>query len=66
MEDTAKILRIHPALYTEQVLEAILVKLRDALGCDNGSEECPAVHMIHTVLGNLKVMESQQSRKRSE
>lgn len=57
MEDSTKIITIYQGLYAEQVLEAILVKLKDALGCENGDKDCPAVHMIHTVLCNLKAMD---------
>lgn len=57
MEDSAKIVRMHQGLYAEQVLEAILVKLKDTLGCEDGDKDCPAIHMIHTVLCNLKAMD---------
>jgi hypothetical protein len=57
LEDSTKIVRIHQGLYAEQVLEAILVKLKDSIGCENGGKDCPAVNMIHTVLGNLKAMD---------
>ena len=39
------------------MLKAILVKLKDTLGCENGDKDSPAVHMIHTVLCNLKAMD---------
>jgi len=57
LEDSTKTVRTHQGLYAEQVLEAILVKLKDTLGCEDGEKDCPAVHMIHTVLGNLKSMD---------
>jgi hypothetical protein len=57
LEDSTKTVRIHQGLYAEQVLEAILVKLKDTLGCETRDNDCPAVHMIHTVLCNLKSMD---------
>lgn len=48
MEDSAKIVRIHQGLYAEQVLKPILAKLKDALGCEDGSDDYLVVHTTAT------------------
>ena len=43
----------HGSKFAADVIRAMLIKLRSNLDCQDGTRKCPAVMMMHKVLGEL-------------